>query len=138
LTIWDISSLSPYRPSEDPTGENKPDEAHRGPKVIKRLSFSDLDFYRIRQRSTPTLRSLDLDDNHVYFVEEDHRWLVGQEASHNLPRLHKVKTTGIPFAVGPRLVDECSADGDKNLSFCERNMSVRCKSTETRFRTGFG
>jgi hypothetical protein len=84
-----------------------------------------LDFYKIRQRSTPEIRNLDLDCNHVYVIEEDHRWLVGQEASHHLPRLHKVKTTGIPFGEGPRWEDDCGADGDINLSFCERASDIR-------------
>src|SRR6187402_1675052 len=90
LAIWDISSPSSYRPSEDPTGKGKPDENSEGPRVIRRFSFTDLDFYKIRQRSTPVLRSLELDENHVFVVEEDHRWIVGQQASHTLPRLHKV------------------------------------------------
>jgi hypothetical protein len=124
LAIWDISEGSRYRPSEDPTGKAKP-LTEEGPRVIRRLSFADLDFYKIRQRSTPEIRNLDLDCNHVYVIEEDHRWLVGQEASHHLPRLHKVKTTGIPFGEGPRWEDDCGADGDINLSFCERASDIR-------------
>ena len=123
LAIWDISGPSSYRPSEDPTGKWKPLIDER-PKVIRRLSFSDLDFYKIRQRSTPVVRDLELDENHVYVIEEDHRWLVGQQASHNLPRLHKVKSVGIPFGIGPRWEDSCGADGDVNLSFCERASDV--------------
>ena len=124
LAVWDISTASPYRPSEDPTGKAKPlmDE---GPRVIKRLSFADLDFYKIRQRSTPVIRNLELDENHVYVIEEDHRWLVGQQASHTLPRLHKVKSVGIPFGPGPRWQDECGAGGDINMSFCERASGHR-------------
>ncbi|RDW64765.1 hypothetical protein BP6252_10416 [Coleophoma cylindrospora] len=125
LAIWDISSPSPYQPSEDTTGKNKPSETAEGPRVLKRFSFADLDFYKIRQRASPTLRELRLDENHVYFVEEDHRWLVGEQSSPSLPRLHKVKTVGIPFAAGPRWEDECGADGDMNLSFCERGIDSR-------------
>jgi hypothetical protein len=123
--IWDISVPSEYRPSQDPTGKGKPPEDSEGPRVIRRLSFADLDFYKIRQRSTPVIRGLELDENHVYIVEEDHRWLVGQQANHVLPRLHKVKSIGIPFASGPRWQDECGADGDANLSFCERASDLR-------------
>lgn len=125
LAIWDISSPSSYRPSEDPTGNLKPDETLEGAKVIRRFSFSDLDFYKIRQRSMPVLRSLGLDENHVYIIEEDHRWVVGQQAGNSLPRLHKVKSTGIPFNTGPRWQDECGADGDVNLSFCQRVSDIR-------------
>ena len=120
LAIWDISSPSSYRSSEDPSGRSKPDEDREGARVIRRFSFADLDFYKIRQWATPVLRSLELDENHIYVLEEDHRWIVGQQAGHMLPRLHKVKTTGIPFYEGPRWEDECGADGDVDLSFCER------------------
>jgi hypothetical protein len=120
LAIWDISCTSPYRPSEDPTGKDKPPN-DEGPMVIKRLSFADLDFYRIRQRSTPVIRNLDLDEHNVYVIEEDHRWLVGQQAGHTLPRLHKVKSVGIPICgTGPYWQDQCGASGDINMSFCER------------------
>ena len=124
LAIWDISRSSPYRPSEDPTGKGKP-SLDGGPRVIRRLSFADLDFYKIRQRSTPVIRNLEIDTNHVYVIEEVHRWLVGQQASHHLPRLHRVKSVGIPFAIGPRWEDDCGADGDLNLSFCERASDAR-------------
>jgi hypothetical protein len=128
LKIWDISSPSSYRPSEDPTGKSRLRGSIEGPRVIRHLSFADLDFYKIRQRATPVLRSLELDENSVYVIEEDHRWLVGQQASHNLPRLHKVKTVGIPFHAGPHWEDECGADGDVNLSFCEKSSDIRCPS----------
>ncbi|TVY13312.1 hypothetical protein LARI1_G007407 [Lachnellula arida] len=125
LAIWDISSNSSYRASEDPTGKGKPSEDLEGPRVLRRFSFSDLGFYRIRQRSSPILRGLELDENNVYFIQEDHRWIVGSQASHLHPRLHKVKTTGIPFSAGPFWEDECGADGDVNLSFCERASDTR-------------
>ncbi len=125
LAIWDISASSPYRPSKDPTGRDKPMIEVGGPKVIRRLSFADLDFYKIRQRSTLVIRNLELDENHVYVIEEDHRWLVGQQAGHQLPRLHRVKSIGIPFGFGPRWEDDCGADGDLNFSFCERASDAR-------------
>lgn len=95
LAIWDISSPSAYLPSEDPTGKLKPNDDVEGAKLIRRFSFNDLEFYDVRQRSTPTLRCLELDENHLYFIEEDHRWLVGPQASHVLPRLHKVVSVGM-------------------------------------------
>lgn len=125
LAVWDISSPSSYRPSQDPSGKGKPGDNLEGPRVVRRFSFTDLDFYRIRQRSTPVLRSLQLDENHVYVIEEDHRWIVGQQAGHALPRLHKVKTIGIPFTTGPMWVDSCGADGDTSMSFCQRVSDAR-------------
>jgi hypothetical protein len=124
LALWDISSASDYRPSQDPAGKHKPDG--EGPRVIRRFSFADLDFYGIRQRSTPVLRSLELDESHIYVIVEDHRWLIGGHSSVTAPRLHKVKSTGIPFSIGPRWEDECGADGDVYLSFCERASTSRC------------
>lgn len=124
LAIWDISSPSNYRPSLDPAGRAKP-PATEGPQVIRRFSFADLDFYDIRQGPTPVFHRLELDEQNVYVVEEDHRWIVGQQAGDLLPRLHKVKTIGVPFAAGPRREDECGADGDVHLSFCERVSDVR-------------
>lgn len=123
LAVWDITSPSTYCPSQDPTGKGKPEG--EGPNVVRRLSWTDLDFYKIRQRSTPTLRGLELDENHVYVLSEDHRWIAGEQASNDLPRLHMVRTSGIPFATGPCWEDECGADGDANLSFCERASDIR-------------
>jgi hypothetical protein len=88
----------------------------------------------------PTLQNLELDEGNVYVIQEDHRWIVGQQAGHSLPRLHMVKSVGIPFGIGPRWQDECGADGDINLSFCERGGDVRrpevapCWRHEVRFR----
>lgn len=129
LAIWDITQPSAYRPSTDPTGNRKPTEGGEGPKVIRRFTFSDLGFYGIRQRSSPTFRGLELDESNVYVISEDHRWLVGAQSSNVHPRLHKVKSTGIPFASGPHWEDECGADGDVNLSFCERDSDDRSPAT---------
>lgn len=90
-----------------------------------RLSFADLDFYQIRQRATPVLQRLEMDENHVYVIEENHRWITGQQATYTLPRLHEVKSVGIPFTIGPRWEDKCGVGGDANLSFCERTSDVR-------------
>ncbi|PVH88577.1 hypothetical protein DL98DRAFT_446972 [Cadophora sp. DSE1049] len=125
LAIWDISSPSPYRPSEDPAGKANPSDESEGPFVIRRFSFANLDFYRIRQRSDPILRCLQLDENNVYIIVESHRWLVGQQATNDLPQLHHVKTTGIPFGIGPAWEDECGANGDTNISFCEKESDIR-------------
>lgn len=125
LAVWDISSPSSYRPSEDSTGSNKPDDSIEGPNVIMRLSFSDLDFYEIRQRDLPTFTGLKLDENHVYFVTEDHRWIAGDQASDMPPLQHEVKTAGIPFTGGPRWETSCDMEGDDNLSYCRQSSEAR-------------
>ena len=146
LAVWDISSPSPYRPSEDPTGDARPrtespppgpsglwhglnggqggtsssaehtparrksplrkpeislGSAMAGPQVIRRMAWRELDFYGLRQRATPQLRNLALDDRNLYFIEEEHRWAEGQHSSLNPPRVHLVRCTGIPV-IPPR------------------------------------
>jgi len=128
LAIWDISLPSPYRPSEDPAGKASPSEDSEGARIIRRFSFANLDFYRIRQRSDPDFRCLEPDENNVYVIVESHRWLVGQQATNNLPQLHHVKTTGVPFGTGPAWEDECGANGDSEISFCEKDSGTRCPS----------
>jgi hypothetical protein len=124
LTIWDISFPSHYRPSQDPTGSQKPD-ADLGPTVIRRLTWRDLEFLGLRQRHTPSLREILLDDHNVYIHEEEHRWLAGPHSSLSPPRHHLVRCTGIPMmSIGPRWYDECCADGDVHMSFCPRSGSA--------------
>ena len=125
LTIWDISSPSSYKPSEDPSGRQRPDDlilnislsgihpqpapvpannakdAGCGPRLIRRMTWRDLEFYGIRQRTTPKLRGLSLDCYNVYIVEEEHRWAQGQHSSLSPPRVHQVKSTAIPVIPGP-------------------------------------
>ncbi|KAI2621103.1 hypothetical protein GGR54DRAFT_600225 [Hypoxylon sp. NC1633] len=125
LTVWDISASSPYRPSLDPTGASKPGSDQQGPMVINRFMWRDLDFLGLRQRHTPSLREILLDESNVYVHEEEHRWLVGQHSPLSPPRHHQVRCTSIPFSgVGPRWVDECCADGDVHMSFCPRAGSL--------------
>ncbi|KAK4105531.1 hypothetical protein N658DRAFT_492004 [Parathielavia hyrcaniae] len=143
LAVWDISSPSTYRPSEDPKGDKRPavartpflppglwngqnsraagainsvdDEeakssrprraslaaATAGPQVIRRMAWRELDFYGLRQRATPQLRCLALDNRNLYVVEEEHRWADGQHSSLSPPRVHFVRSTAIPVIPEP-------------------------------------
>ncbi|KAK4043002.1 hypothetical protein C8A01DRAFT_13450 [Parachaetomium inaequale] len=143
LAVWDISSPSPYRPSEDPKGDKRPAvtrapslptglwngqkstatgriygladssadletprraslaTATAGPQVIRRMAWRELDFYGLRQRATPRLRSLALDSRNLYVIEEEHRWADGQHSSLSPPRVHLVQSTGIPVVPVP-------------------------------------
>ncbi|KXJ92462.1 hypothetical protein Micbo1qcDRAFT_195326 [Microdochium bolleyi] len=124
LTVWDISFPSAYLPSQDPSGANHPDP-DLAPFVVRRFSWRDLAHLGVRQRHTPCMRELMLDDSNVYIHEEEHRWLSGQHSSLSPPRHHFVRSTGIPFnGIGPRWVDECCADGDVHMSFCPRAGSA--------------
>jgi hypothetical protein len=138
LAVWDISSPSPYRPSENPRGDRRPPAARMpslptglwtghngttasgiygladskadlerprraslaaataGPQVIRRMAWRELDFYGLRQRATPQLRCLALDNRNLYVIEEEHRWADGQHSSLSPPRVHRVRSTGIP------------------------------------------
>lgn len=60
LFVWDISNPSSYRPSLDPTGHLKDDEASQGPMIVSRLSFKDLAFYSVLQRGCPRIVKLDV------------------------------------------------------------------------------
>lgn len=144
LAVWDISSPSSYRPSDDPRGYQRPSPAraqttptglwsgwggvpsvrvsgsaesivadHKtpsgsslaiataGPQVIRRMAWRELDFYGLRQRATPQLRNITLDDRNLYVIEEEHRWADGQHSSLNPPRVHVVRCTGIPIIPNP-------------------------------------
>ncbi|TGJ88224.1 hypothetical protein E0Z10_g543 [Xylaria hypoxylon] len=125
LTVWNIENTSPYRPSEDSLGTKKPDPTEPQPRVIKRFGRGALDFLGIRQRDTPALREILLDENNIYVHEEEHRWLAGEHSSPLPPRNHYVRTTGIPLSgVGPRWFDDCCADGDIHMNFCPRAGSA--------------
>ncbi|ROW11017.1 hypothetical protein VMCG_01214 [Cytospora schulzeri] len=114
------------------------------PRIVRQMTWNTLDFYGVCQRSTPKLRCLGMDERNLYFTEEEHRWAHGRHSSLNPPRVHLVRTTGIPIipalsdlgdqdggrementepqvvVQGPRWVDECGANGDVNMSFCSR------------------
>ncbi|KAK3394302.1 hypothetical protein B0H63DRAFT_385281 [Podospora didyma] len=192
IAVWDISSPSSYKPSEDPKGDKRPASgrvphmhtglwngnvtppsreiittpgdtssqtydstslasATAGPQVIRRMAWRELDFYGIRQRATPQLRNLVLDDRNLYVIEEEHRWADGQHSWLSPPRVHLVRCTGIPVVPkppsstelsaisaiidgsvsGPVWVDTCGADGDVNMSFCRRIAIVAAEETNS-------
>lgn len=131
LTIWEFGTPSPYRPSQDPPASMRPDDSP-GPRIIRSMTTDDLCEWAISQGDTPSLRTMALDDctwdaargsacGQVFFTEEEHRWSAGPQSSANPPRLHHVKTTGIPLiGEGPRWVDDCGGGGGVNLRFCWR------------------
>ncbi|KAK8137688.1 F-box domain protein [Apiospora sp. TS-2023a] len=124
LAVWNISFPSAYRPSLDPAGTKRPD-ADLGPSVIQRLTWRELETMGLRQRHTPAIRELALDENNIYIHEEEHRWLAGAQSSIFPPRHHTVRCTGFPLVgFGPIWYDECCADGDVHMSFCPRSGSV--------------
>jgi hypothetical protein len=139
LIIWEIGAPSPYRPSQDPGERSKPTDGGGGPRIIRRLINEELHDWDIRQKDTPSLRGLALDEctwdeaaksacGHVFFHEEDHRWAAGPHSTLTPPRIHRVTTTGIPLVGdGPRWMDECGGGGDDeiSMSFCWRGPQRR-------------
>lgn len=71
LFVWDISKQSSYRPSLDPTSQQRGPDVDQSPSIVARFGFRDLDFYSIRQRGLPALQKLGItDDCHsVRFTE---------------------------------------------------------------------
>ncbi|KAL6869771.1 hypothetical protein ACO1O0_001101 [Amphichorda felina] len=137
LTVWELGEPSPYRPSLDPNDQHHPPAELAGPRVIRSLTNRELSTWGIRQSHTPSLRGLFLDEStwdarsrsacgHVFLHEEDHRWCAGPHSSATPPRLHRVRSTGIPLqGDGPRWVDDCGGSGggggdEAGLGFCWR------------------
>ena len=109
LLIWDISQRSDYRPSADPMGRDK---ALEGPRLVKKLSFSDLDFLTVRQRDTPALRRIEVDGNSgVYFFEEGSCLEYGSHVADqfwNQGPNYWERVIGIPIlGLGPHWEDRC-------------------------------
>lgn len=76
-----------------------PGQQQRG--LLRTLPWNTLDFYGVRQRSAPRLRCLGMDDRNLYLTEEEHRWARGAHSSPSPPRVHLVRTTGIPIIPAP-------------------------------------
>lgn len=140
LIIWDLGKPSPYLPSLDP-GESKRPDDDVGPRIVRKLVNGQLDAWGIRQHDTPSLRGLALDEGtwdvhscsssgHVFFIEEEHRWSAGPHTRQTTPRLHHVKSTGVPLiGDGPRWVDECGGSNGTTMNFCWRGAFRRAYSS---------
>ncbi|RWA05530.1 hypothetical protein EKO27_g9573 [Xylaria grammica] len=103
-----IEDASPYRPSEDPLGINRPGPWQPQPRVVKRFGEDELGFFDIRQGKRPIFREILLDEETIYIHEEDHTWDLGRGWPENRNSNHLVRATGIPLSgVGPRWVDIC-------------------------------
>ena len=114
LLIWDISQPSSHQPSSGKRSGGS--QASVGPRLVKKLSYLDLDFLTIRQRETPFLRRITVDGSAcVYFFEEgcvrERGSHVGHgyEAGRSNPRDSVwERIVGIPvMGPGPRWEDRC-------------------------------
>lgn len=82
IIVWDISAAG-------------------HPRTVRRMAWDALAFYGVRQGSTPTLRSLAMDARNLYIADEEHRWAEGGHSSLAPPRVHLVRSTGIPIVPEP-------------------------------------
>ncbi|QGA20631.1 hypothetical protein EYB26_008337 [Talaromyces marneffei] len=57
LSIYDISTASEYKSSQDPTGRS----IDSGPRQVASFAFRELQFYSVRQRGFPAIMRMDLD-----------------------------------------------------------------------------
>ncbi|EGR52203.1 uncharacterized protein TRIREDRAFT_119607 [Trichoderma reesei QM6a] len=131
LTIWEFNPPNSYSQRPDAASSSSPPTTS-SPRIIRTLNNAQLRAFAILQHDAPALRAMALDDStwdaarasacgHVFFTEEEHRWSAGPHSRPSRPRLHRVKTTGIPLVgAGPRWVDDCGGGGGVNLRFCWR------------------
>jgi len=119
LIIWDLSSQSTYKPSENSSGKNETLDGSEGPKVIRRFGFADLDFYNIRQRSTPTFAQIELDQSNVYIMTENSAHFRGEEAGNDMRCAYEVVLFAIPFGHGPHFQIRRT---DNDLNFREQEF----------------
>ena len=116
LLIWDISKPSSYHLSDELSSGT---QASVGPRLVKKLSYLDLDFLTIRQRDTPFLRKITLDGSAcVYFFEEGCTRERGSHIGHgyeagrrNPKDVAWERIVGIPvLGPGPRWEDRLAID----------------------------
>lgn len=99
LSIWDISTASDYRPSQDPTGRG----TDSGPKHVASFAFRELDFYSVRQRGFPAIMRMDInsDSNSISITEVRDTGRMDFNVLEHAPR---VRVITIPFiGQGPTL-----------------------------------
>ena len=112
LTVWDIHEPSPYLPSTDPTGHNRPKDTYpSGPHAVSRLSFHALSFIGIRQHSTISLLTFHIHSPSTTLVWRENTWAAGQGYFDPAERLWRARTTSFPFlgTTGPACVSEWDA-----------------------------
>jgi hypothetical protein len=107
LFVWDISKPSKYRPSQDPSGQRRPQDLDEGPNIVARFSFTGLDYFGIRQHSQIRLMSFSLDTATASLIWRENVCVAGQGYFDPAERLWCAKTTSFPFTgQGPHLQRE--------------------------------
>ncbi|RMZ91023.1 hypothetical protein DV736_g1750, partial [Chaetothyriales sp. CBS 134916] len=101
LFVWDISRPSPYLPSADPSGENRPPPGC-GPTVVARFPFNRLDELGVRQHNQIKLMSLGIDSEGCHVIWRENICEAAYGYFDPAERDWRAKTTIFPFfAHGP-------------------------------------
>lgn len=135
LNVWDFTQSSRYRPSKDPSARCQPS---KGPHLVKKLSYTDLDYLTIRQRDTPVLRKIEVDGSAcVYFFEEGCVLECGQHVADQ--RWNQVlgkyweRIIGIPvLGPGPRWEDRCDDQREDTQDTLSRSIQIISAETQQR------
>jgi hypothetical protein len=107
LFVWDISATSSYRPSLDPSGSSRPADARKGPYIVARFPFNELEFFGIRQHSQIRLLSLQLESSTKSLIWRENICEAGQGYFDPAGRWWNSRTTTFPFTgAGPHRVVE--------------------------------
>jgi hypothetical protein len=108
LFVWDISARSAYRPSLDPSGINRPGDARKGPYIVARFPFNELEYLGIRQHSQIRLMNLSIDSATKCLTWRENVCEAGQGYFDPAGRWWASKTITFPFVgSGPQHVQEC-------------------------------
>lgn len=112
LFVWDISAASSYRPSLDPSGSSRPTDARKGPYIVARFPFNELEYLGIRQHSQIRLLNLHLDSKSKSLTWRENVCEAGQGYFDPAGRWWNSRSTTFPFTgSGPHYVIE----GHENL-----------------------
>lgn len=127
LFVWDISATSSYRPSLDPSGSNRPADSRKGPHIVARFPFNELEFLGIRQHSQIRLMSLELDSNTKSLTWRENICETGQGYFDPAGRWWNSRSTTFPFTgAGPH----CVVDGHENLPPYRGHASMESAALE--------
>jgi F-box domain len=121
LLVWDISQPRQYLPSQDPGGKDQPEDVSSGPHILSRFNYRQLEYYCIRQQSSPSLIKLCLDSEQHTITVRENGCVAGQGYFDPAERLWCARTTTILFrGEGPHLQREW----DGNLPPYRGNCSM--------------
>ncbi|KAJ9651898.1 hypothetical protein H2198_008862 [Neophaeococcomyces mojaviensis] len=97
LFIWDIEAPSQYLPSRDPSNSRRGQYEDKGPHMVARFSFRELEFLGVRQQANITLTSLHVDSATMSMTFQENTFESGQGYFDPAERRWCSTTTTFPF-----------------------------------------